>query len=918
MALSAAEMLLVLRASDQASRVVNGVSRSLLQMGNASTAAAARAKAAAAEEALAQAKLNGASKEQIAALEKQAAAYRKQGDEAIRSRQKITQFANTLEQSGRSMAYIGTGLLAVGAIGFAAMYKLVTSSRDYEKQVRLTATQVDGFKASLSDLSKIGLSIAANIAVPLKDVQPALYDIFSSTNANLQQATVLITAFARTAVAGNVSLQDASKGTIGIMNAFSIPLTKVNDVLDKQFQLVRKGVGTYADFNSVIGRAAPSAVKAGQSLDTLDAMLIFLTRNGLSAAMSATSAARALDALSNPKTLTNMKQLGINILDAKGNLLPMVDILRNMQTYLNKFPSNSQKAAELAKMFLGSGGTIQAMRFFNEVLKPGGVQQFSQFLKDMGDSAGAAGRAYKTMGDSVAAKTQLLQNRWQELKMSMGQTLTPVFTRIIGFLADIIKRFQDLPQHTQQSITKILLFGTVFATALGLVLVVAGAIITAVGGIITAVTAIAAAPEIFLAIAGAIALVITAVVGFGAVLYEAWTKHKSFRDGITKDWKDIRDFLANEVWPRFQEFLGWLTDTALPALGTEAAKAFGIVQSAIKDVQKWLKQHRDTVHEAALVWQQFGDQLHYVGDAFQKYVMPFLGNAGLTGLIIMIALLLDSILVFGYFISALVAMSEEQAMLWEAIWKVVKWALDNIWTAIKWLWDHAIVLTFGYLIVLWNIVKSVWTSISDTVKTKAGAILGAVTSLGRIPGMVSGYFGQMKTAIQSHINGALATLRSFPGQAMSFFSGLPNQMYSVGSNMLGQFAAGVKDRIGEALSSLSSAMGQLSALIPKSPAKRGPFSGRGWVTYGGRNTGEAFVSSMVSGITSQIPQLHNALGMAQGAMGSASNFGGPVVPGSSGAGGGGRQINQQVTIYTQEIDPRYHAVQLGHELAARS
>src|SRR5688500_7150086 len=170
---------------------------------------------------------------------------------------------------GIALTSAGVGLIGVGA---AAVGWLVESSKkasEFEHGIALVATQLDKVKGSQKELGDIVKKVGREVAVPLADLDEGLFDIFSSMDVNLPQAEKLLMQFSKAAVTGSTNLQTAGRATIAIMNAWHIPVDEVNRVLDVQFQLVRKGVGTYEEFASTIGRSIPSAQRAGQSVESL-------------------------------------------------------------------------------------------------------------------------------------------------------------------------------------------------------------------------------------------------------------------------------------------------------------------------------------------------------------------------------------------------------------------------------------------------------------------------------------------------------------------------------------------------------------------------------------------------------------------------------------------------------------------------
>ena len=429
-------------------------------------------------------------------------------------------------QEGTALMGIGVAFGIAGAAGLKFYGDSLKAAVDYNKEVAYTATQVADGANKLQELGQIGVDVAAKIPAPFKEMQASLYDIFSSTDASIQQSEVLLEAFAKGAVAGQTDIQTAGRATISVMNAFKIPFEDVNHVMDVQFNTVKLGVITYEQLASTIGRAIPSAVRAGQSFEDLGGMIAFMTRNGLSAAQAATSAARALDMLANPNFKDNMDAFGISVTNADGAFRPMVDIVSDLKQKFGELApaqrtleflrlggegsaaalkelgiqaynadgslrpfndvsaelvkhfkgmSEEQVSQALAAITHGAGGTIQAMRFLN--LAVGDSNNLYQSLTEqIRNSGGAAETAYQIMRKTPAMQVQLLANQWEIIKKQIGDGLIPVFSGLIGKLNDALHWFINLDDKTKNLIATIGLVISVFLTLTGIFTVMAGAV----------------------------------------------------------------------------------------------------------------------------------------------------------------------------------------------------------------------------------------------------------------------------------------------------------------------------------------------------------------------------------------------------------------------------------------------------------
>ena len=275
--------------------------------------------------------------------------------------------ANKMRTQGQSLLGIGAGIGVAGAAGLAFLGSSTKDSIKYTQEAAKTFTQVPKeLGASLDQIKNIGREVAKSIPAPFEQMQASLYDIFSSMSANVPQAELLLRNFAKGAVAGATDVETASQAAISLLNAYKLPPTakNVKRVMDAQFETVRVGRIEYAELASTIGRAIPSAVKAGQSMEELGGLIAFLTRNGLSAAMSATSAARAFDLMTNPKFKENLGGL-VAVADDKGNFRPFLEIMTDLRKVMNEGLGPEQ--ATKMKNFMESVVDPKALEFLEEM-----------------------------------------------------------------------------------------------------------------------------------------------------------------------------------------------------------------------------------------------------------------------------------------------------------------------------------------------------------------------------------------------------------------------------------------------------------------------------------------------------------------------------------------------------------------------
>lgn len=526
-----------------------------------------------------------------------------------------------LLDNGVAVTTFGAAMTFAGVMGLRALASNINALIEYRQQASKTLTQVDTFKASLKTIEDVGKEVADAIPIPFEQIQDGLYDIYSSIDVNLNQSRKLIKQFSKDAVAGATELQTATRANLLIMNAYRIKTKDAADVSDFMFQLVRKGVGTYDEFAKTIGRSIPSAVRAGQSYQTLGAMMAFMTRNGMSAAMASTSAARALDAISHPKTIERLNEMGIRTKDANGNFRDLDNILGQLRVRFDGL-TEPQRAKALYELFKSAGGTIQARRFFDQYFK--NFDTFEKRLSEMKDASGAAQEAFEIMAESPQAKLQALSNQWMLLRLELAEHVLPIAMDIVDIARKILEAWGKLPSGLRKTIVVFAGLAAIVSVVMGVLTILAGALMMVAG----AAAIMGVTTGTLLAAFAGIGAVIAGVAVAAYLLYKNWGRVGDVFDDVSDRASDAIDFLKGIFLPAWRRFTkgvarGWesFKDSALRAWETfKEGLDWESIESGVDDLKSafndlkplliWLGEFAGTV--AAMHFKILGKALEWI------------------------------------------------------------------------------------------------------------------------------------------------------------------------------------------------------------------------------------------------------------------------------------------------------------------
>lgn len=227
------------------------------------------------------------------------------------------------------------------------------------------------------------------------------------------------------------------------------------------------------------------------------------------------------------------------------------------------------------------------------------------------------------------------------------------------------------------------------------------------------------------------------------------------------------------------------------------------------------------------------------------------------------------------------AMNAIQAII-DFVWPVVESIITNALNVIQAIISTVMALINGDWEGAWQGIQSIVQSILYAIGDIIGTILGTVVSIiatfiSNVMGFVSDLWTNITTTVGSMwdnvcsafsggVETAVNLVRNLPGKILSIFSNIGSFLYDSGKSLIDGFVNGIKGAIEGAINAVGDALGAIRNLFPFSPAKEGPFSGKGWVLYSGISIMDALAegvdiesSSAIRSLKQTVGEIHDTL-----------------------------------------------------------
>ena len=374
---------------------------------------------------------------------------------------------------------------------------------------------------------------------------------------------------------------------------------------------------------------------------------------------------------------SKLKKLGVNVKDAKGEFIGLVDFLRQLENTTNKM-SGIDKLGLLKDLF-GAQGALAMNKLLTATKEVNGVtyqgaEALAQFAQENENAIGKAKQMSDTILDSASGKWALLESGISDVKLKLGQAIfssggTDFILLVTDWLNELSNVLSGNFNNTQANqfwqsfiengktaleaiknigivmwnvfkvlntigIDNILVFISVF-TATSKIIAFGNAVKKASNTIKTAGGILKALKVSTAALGGPIAAIIAGVVVLGYILYKNWDKILKFfkKFGLYMlgpiGWIIKLGRVVYENWDKIKAFIA----SVLSSIGETISSVWNSITSWFGQLWESIKTLWDNIKNAvsnaiSTIWENLKSMWNAIVGFFEEYGLYLLGPIG--------------------------------------------------------------------------------------------------------------------------------------------------------------------------------------------------------------------------------------------------------------------------------------------------
>jgi phage-related protein len=523
-----------------------------------------------------------------------------------------------------------------------------------------------------------------------------------------------------------------------------------------------------------------------------------------------------------------------------------------------------------------------------------------------------AGSLVNALSPAIAPLAKALQGVALALGASLGaaiKALAPSIPPLAAALATVVSSLSPF----------IALIGPIatalgpFVEAAALLLKALSPLAPIIIGVVAAIRIWAAAQLLLDAAmdANPIGLVVIAIAALVAGILYAWKHFSGFRDAVMAVW-DALKISVMAVFDFIKDHWQLILAVILGPLGIVIGlvikywrQIYDAIATAVTATINFVKQHWQLILGIVLgplgimiglvikYWRQIYDGIantltgiyNFVKNVLKSILDIWTSVWNLFTTIVSSVWNIIHAIIFGNMNDVYAAIhsgNEKIKAAWEAVWNSIKAFVMVIWNGIK----NGITNIYNGIVngvtnawnniknntvsawnniknattATWNAIKSffvsMWNGLRNTFDSALNGIKSGISSAWNwLRSTTSSAWNGIVSAVRSAVSSMMGTVRNIPGDVRNAIGNLGSLLYNAGRSIIQGLINGIVSMVGPVKNAIGNVLSQARNLLPFSPAKEGPFSGKGWTTF----SGASIVEGLIKGMEGNSPALKASL-----------------------------------------------------------
>ena len=391
--------------------------------------------------------------------------------ETSKLQRNLTSAQAQLQNFGRTCTNVGKDLLMLSGAMAAPLVMAARSFAGFDDSMRLVQAVTQATDADFKALTKTAQRLGRDTSYTAQQAADAMVSLgrmgFSPTE--IQASIDAVLNLARST---GTELAEAGDIAANSMRIFGIEASQMSDVADVLTVTANSSAQTLIDLFEALKMGGPQAAAAGESIRETSAAIAVLANMGIKGSLAGTALRKSFSQFAKVKVQDQLRSVGVETVDANGNLRKMAEIMRDIAKAMSTMPTAEKLA--FAEDIFDIRGSLAGLTL------TANTDELDAMLAKLQDVEGVAADTAKKMDAGLGGAFRLLlsavEGAMNAIADAMNSTLQPLIVKVTA----VINAFTQWIEANQGLVTA---FAVTVAGAAGLAVVLIAIGVAAKGAV---------------------------------------------------------------------------------------------------------------------------------------------------------------------------------------------------------------------------------------------------------------------------------------------------------------------------------------------------------------------------------------------------------------------------------------------------
>ena len=379
--------------------------------------------------------------------------------ETSKLQRNLTSAQAQLQNFGRTCTNVGKDLLMLSGAMAAPLVMAARSFAGFDDSMRLVQAVTQATDTDFKALTKTAQRLGRDTSYTAQQAADAMVSLgrmgFSPTE--IQASIDAVLNLARST---GTELAEAGDIAANSMRIFGIEASQMSDVADVLTVTANSSAQTLIDLFEALKMGGPQAAAAGESIRETSAAIAVLANMGIKGSLAGTALRKSFSQFAKVKVQDQLRSVGVETVDANGNLRKMAEIMRDIAKAMSTMPTAEKLA--FAEDIFDIRGSLAGLTL------TANTDELDAMLAKLQDVEGVAADTAKKMDAGLGGAFRLLlsavEGAMNAIADAMNSTLQPLIVKVTA----VINAFTQWIEANQGLVTA---FAVTVAGAAGLAVV---------------------------------------------------------------------------------------------------------------------------------------------------------------------------------------------------------------------------------------------------------------------------------------------------------------------------------------------------------------------------------------------------------------------------------------------------------------